>query len=158
MKGCFKYNAHALQKRARWMALLDNPNVSDESALEKFKSYKYHFNPREIIGEGLQGDGVGDLQLLSMDAPFEYEPEQNPADALFVWRHYPTESFLPTTYTVNGDNVRFRSAPGLDSKIKAEFMTGTELTGTGNFNGDWVEVQDSSGNTGWISSTLLTTE
>ncbi len=47
------------------IAKIDNENASNEEALKLFKTYKFHIDPREIVGQGAQGDGQKDLQILS---------------------------------------------------------------------------------------------
>jgi murein DD-endopeptidase MepM/ murein hydrolase activator NlpD len=47
------------------IAKIEDDSVTDDEALKLFKTYKFHLDPREIVGQGSQGDGHQDLQILS---------------------------------------------------------------------------------------------
>ena len=66
------------------IAKLEDNNVTDDEALDAFLSYAFHINPRDVIGQGKQGNG-GDLQILSKD-PTIKEAEQKVQDAILGYK------------------------------------------------------------------------
>ena len=151
--GSFGYPVHGHLE----MAKLPDSDVSNEMALKQFKSNKYHFDPRDVIGDGILGDGKGDLQELSTESDWSLSSWWSSwsfSDLLFGPSSKEANS---TSITVNtsGGNLNLRKGAGSDFDVIKSIANGSTLTGTGKVVQNWIEVTTSDNQTGWVSSDYI---
>ena len=79
------------------------------------------------------------------------EPQPAPTEA-----PEPVER-LPLAATVNVDSLNLRSGPGILFEVLSTLPLGSKVTALGTAPGhDWVEIENESGQTGWVYAELLT--
>jgi hypothetical protein len=136
---------------------LPDGDVSNEIALSQFKSQEYHFNPRDVIGEGSLGDGKGDLQVLSTESDWSFSNWWSSWSFSELFSGSSSNEISSLTITVNtgGGSLNLRKGAGTDFKVIGSIVNGSTLTSTGKVVENWIEVTTSEDQTGWVSSDYI---